>query len=158
MADFIDKTGDILKCGAAVLVCPVNCIAGVMGRGLALDFANKWPGLKRIHADRIGRGTLSIGSPDTVWATDAQRVMLFPTKYHWRDRSRLSDIEWALSSAVAQWGARNVPRSIAFPALGCGLGGLDWLKVRPLIVAAMEPLDLEVQIFAPLALAPGGPR
>lgn len=142
--------GSIFDSGADVLVCPVNCIPGVMGKGLALEFAKRWPVLKRTHADRIGRGTLGVGTPDTVWATDnGPRVMLFPTKRHWCHPSRLDDIRWGLASAVAQWGTRNTARSIAFPALGCGLGGLRWEDVRPLIVEAMAPLDITVLLYAP---------
>jgi O-acetyl-ADP-ribose deacetylase (regulator of RNase III) len=142
--------GSIFDSGADVLVCPVNCVPGVMGKGLALAFAKKWPNIKALHRDRIARGTLSIGTPDTVWAgDDGPRVMLFPTKRDWREPARINDIGWGLASAVAQWGTRNTARSIAFPALGCGLGGLARADVRPLIVEAMASLDITVMLYAP---------
>ena len=39
-------------------------------------------------------------------------------------------------------------RSVAIPKLGCGLGGLDWNKIRPLIVEKMSSLDgINVEIY-----------
>ena len=168
MATFIDKEGSIFESGADVLVCPVNCTPGVMGAGLAREFVKRWPTLKALHRDRVARGTLGICTPDTVWAThDGPRVVLFPTKRDWRAPSRLGDIRFGMSAVPSLLGFQRWTRhsedgqtyeqitrpawcrSIAFPALGCGLGGLQWEDVRPLIVEAMAPLDITVMLYAP---------
>jgi O-acetyl-ADP-ribose deacetylase (regulator of RNase III) len=75
-------------------------------------------------------------------------VVNFPTKRHWRDRSRLDDIEAGLDSLEVAVNAIGIS-SIASPALGCGLGGLAWREVEPLIVRAADRMDARVLIFAP---------
>ena len=76
-------------------------------------------------------------------------IINFPTKRHWRGKSRIEDIESGLESLVREIRSRSI-RSIAIPPLGCGLGGLDWPSVRVRLEAALETLDeVEVVIFEP---------
>jgi O-acetyl-ADP-ribose deacetylase (regulator of RNase III) len=83
-------------------------------------------------------------------------ILNFPTKRHWRQPSRMSDIEAGLVDLVAQVRRLGI-RSIAIPPLDCGNGGLDWNDVRPRIEAAFKELpDVEVRLFAPSDVA--GPR
>jgi len=72
----------------------------------------------------------------------------FPTKRHFRDPSRIEDIDAGLADLVRVLSANGI-RSIAIPALGCGLGGLDWEVVRPRIVSALDGLDAEIRLFPP---------
>lgn len=77
-------------------------------------------------------------------------IINFPTKRHWRDPSRLEDIESGLVDLRRVIVEFNI-RSIAIPALGCGLGGLDWAVVKPMIVAALHDLPgVDISIFEPL--------
>ena len=115
-------SGDIFALPAHTIVNPVNCV-GVMGRGLALQF-------KRRHPDAY------------------RAIAHFPTKRHWRDPSRLDDIRTGLDDLAAAIARRAIP-SIAIPPLGCGLGGLPWQDVEPLIVAALAPLPATVIVLQP---------
>jgi O-acetyl-ADP-ribose deacetylase (regulator of RNase III) len=73
----------------------------------------------------------------------------FPTKRHWRSASRIEDIEAGLA-ALASEVRRLRLASIAIPPLGCGLGGLRWTAVRPLIEQALGGLgDVRVVVFEP---------
>ena len=73
-----------------------------------------------------------------VERADAPRwIINFPTKRHWRGASTLADVKSGLVDLVGQVERRGI-RSIAIPALGCGLGGLRWEDVRPAIVEACE--------------------
>ena len=154
MATFIDKEGSILDSDADVLVCPVNCVPGVMGAGLALAFARRWPALRRRHAGLARDGRLTVGFAPIVGEA-GRRFCLFPTKRHWRLPSRIDDVALGLDGLRVEVEGHRAIRharplaSIAIPALGCGLGGLDWAKVRPLIVEAMAPLDITVMLYAP---------
>lgn len=152
MIEFV--TGNILDCPAEVLVNPVNCV-GVMGRGLALQIRNVFPENFVAYKAACRRGIVrpghvfgvEVGSPGLLrW------IVNFPTKRHWRDRSRIEDIEEGLGDLVRF--LREIQGgSVAVPALGCGLGGLDWeTEVRPRIEKALGPMD-EVRAFV---FAPGG--
>lgn len=135
--------GDLFASGADILVNPVNCV-GVQGAGLARQFRERFPALDAEYRQACADGILMLGTP--VLSSDG-RVLWFPTKHHWRDRSQESDIDRGLQAFVAQWG--EDPRSWAFPALGCGLGGLDWADVRPLIERRLAEVVWDVVIYEP---------
>jgi len=81
---------------------------------------------------------------------DPKYVVNFPTKRDWRANSLYEDIESGLQALVAEVRRRGI-RSLAMPALGCGLGGLDWNRVRPMIERAFSQLpDVRLLLFAPV--------
>jgi O-acetyl-ADP-ribose deacetylase (regulator of RNase III) len=144
-------TGDLLEANADALVNTVNC-AGVMGKGIALQFKKAWPAMFRdyqtaVRAEQVQPGRIH------VWQTGSLQsprfILNFPTKRHWKAGSRLEDIDAGLVDLVVKIGELGI-RSIAIPPLGAGNGGLDWAVVRPRIEAALAPLvDLEVQLWEP---------
>jgi O-acetyl-ADP-ribose deacetylase (regulator of RNase III) len=135
--------GNLFMSDADVLVNPVNCL-GVQGAGLARQFHDRYPVLDEAYRDACRSGLLRLGNP---LLSEDGRVLWFPTKHHWRERSRLQDIDRGLQAFIEQWG--EDPRSWAFPALGCGLGGLSWDQVRPLMEARLGEVQGEVLIYAP---------
>lgn len=143
--------GDILKADAAALVNTVNCV-GVMGRGIAAQFRKAFPENFRAYKLACGRGAVVPGEVlvvETGEGTGPRWIINFPTKRHWRGKSRIEDIEAGLRALVAEVERRGI-RSIAIPALGCGLGGLAWDDVRPRIERAFASLaDVDVQVFEP---------
>ena len=152
--------GDIFSSGAEALVNPVNCV-GVSGRGLAAAFKQRYPENFAIYKEACDRGTLR---PGGLVMTNLAResgddgprfIVNLPTKDHWRSSSRLSYIEEGLESLVAVIMIHGI-RSVALPALGCGLGKLSWDDVHELMMQAFEPLpDVEVTVFEPLGSAVG---
>jgi len=143
--------GDILKADADALVNTVNCV-GVMGRGIALQFKNMFPANFKAYALACQQGAVQ---PGRMWVFETgerngpRYLINFPTKRHWRGKSRMEDIEAGLTALVTEIRVRHI-RSIAIPALGSGLGGLDWADVRPRIEHALAPLtDVEVLVFEP---------
>lgn len=123
------------------LVCPVNCQPGVLGAGLALEFARRWPHLRSSHWTRCSNGELRPGKVAIVpgfTGFDLPVVLLFPTKDHWKDPSRLEWIEAGLADMENWLRDRGDPVTLAVPGLGSGLGGLRWDDVRPLIEATAE--------------------
>ena len=145
------QKGDILQSDAQALVNTVNCV-GVMGRGLALQFKKAFPENFKFYAQACERGGVRLGSMlvyDLNRMTGPRYIINFPTKQHWKNPSRLGDIEAGLNDLVKTVGQLHI-QSIAIPALGCGLGGLNWSGVRPLIEAAFEAVpELQVAIFEP---------
>jgi O-acetyl-ADP-ribose deacetylase (regulator of RNase III) len=145
------KAGDILAEDAEALVNTVNCV-GIMGRGIALQFKTAFPENFKAYEAACKRGEVQPGRMfvfATGQLTNPKHIINFPTKRHWRGKSRLSDIEAGLVALVAEIKARDI-RSFAIPPLGSGLGGLDWSDVRPRMEEAFRSLpDVKVIIFEP---------
>lgn len=128
----IECKGRIFDSIAQALVNPVNCF-GTMGKGLALEFKNRYPQNFKAYKFMCTERLLKPGMVFVHYDTGKDRLIInFPTKDSWRNPSQLSFIQDGLRnlSAHAEYGQF---KSIAFPMLGCGLGGLDEADVRPLI-------------------------
>lgn len=146
------ETGDILNADAEALVNTVNCV-GVMGRGVALQFKNAFPENFRAYKAACDRGEVEPGRMfvfETGELSNPRYIVNFPTKRHWRGKSRIEDIASGLDALAAEIRERGI-RSIALPPLGSGLGGLDWAgEVRPLIEEKLRDFDgLDVLVFEP---------
>ena len=145
------KTGDILTEAAEALVNTVNCV-GVMGRGVALQFKRAFPENFKAYAVRCKRDEMRPGHMfvfETGAIVPPRYIINFPTKRHWRGKSRLEDIESGLQSLAGEIRSRGI-RSIAIPPLGSGLGGLHWPNVRQRMEEALGGLDgVEIVIFEP---------
>ena len=145
------KTGDIFEEEAEALVNTVNCV-GIMGRGIALQFKRVFPANFKAYAVKCKRNDIQPGRMfvfETGQTVPPRYIINFPTKRHWRGKSRVEDIESGLASLAKEIRSRDI-RSIAIPALGSGLGGLDWPEVRALMQATLEKLDdVKVVIFEP---------
>jgi O-acetyl-ADP-ribose deacetylase (regulator of RNase III) len=145
------KTGDILRADAEALVNTVNCV-GIMGRGIALQFKNDFPENFKAYEAACEREEVQPGKMfvfETRTLTNPKFIINFPTKRHWRGKSRMEDIDSGLKALVEEIRTRSI-RSIAIPPLGSGLGGLNWAEVRPRIVEALRGLnDLHVIVFEP---------
>jgi O-acetyl-ADP-ribose deacetylase (regulator of RNase III) len=145
--------GDILKADAEALVNTVNCV-GFMGRGIAAQFKRAFPANFEAYQAACRRGEVMPGKMlvyETGTLANPRFVINFPTKRHWRGKSRLADIESGLVALVEEVRGRGI-KSIAVPPLGCGLGGLDWADVRPRIETAFAAVpDVRVLAFVPSA-------
>lgn len=145
-----DATGNLLEAEADALVNTVNTV-GVMGKGIALQFKTAFPDMFADYKRAADNGEVALGRMN-IYATGRMTprfIINFPTKGHWRSKSRLADIRRGLDDLVAQVESLGLS-SIAIPPLGCGNGGLEWAEVRPVIVEAFEALpDLEVLLYAP---------
>jgi O-acetyl-ADP-ribose deacetylase (regulator of RNase III) len=145
------KQGDILKADAEALVNTVNCV-GVMGRGIALQFRKAFPDNYKQYQTACQHGEVK---PGMMLVFDRQRlinprfIINFPTKRHWKDKSLLEDIRAGLVALVEEVRTRKI-RSIAVPPLGCGLGGLHWEAVRPIIEEAFGQVpEVQVLLYEP---------
>lgn len=144
-------SGDILMCEADALVNTVNCV-GVMGRGVALQFKNAYPANFKAYEAACKREAVQPGRMfvfETQQLTQPRFIINFPTKRHWRGKSRIEDIDAGLADLVDVIRDKGI-RSIAIPPLGSGLGGLDWDDVRPRIERALAGLaHVQVLVFEP---------
>lgn len=125
---------DLFQSKAQVWVNPVNCV-GVMGAGVAKKFASKFPDVLNYyrHVCNVQKSmqpgfiiTMRHDAPPPSW------VVCLATKDHWKNPSKLTWIADGLDN-LASWCKEEQISSLAIPAIGCGLGGLDWSVVRPMI-------------------------
>ncbi|MGQ0713802.1 MAG: type II toxin-antitoxin system antitoxin DNA ADP-ribosyl glycohydrolase DarG [Gemmatimonadaceae bacterium] len=144
-------TGDILRADAEALVNTVNCV-GIMGRGIALQFKNAFPENFKAYAAACARHEVQPGEMFVVALnslTNPRYIINFPTKRHWRGKSRVEDIDAGLKALVTEIRDRGI-RSVAVPPLGSGLGGLPWTVIRPRIEETLSQFtDVEVLVFEP---------
>ncbi len=143
--------GDILKADAEALVNTVNCI-GVMGRGIALQFKKAFPENFKAYKFACDKKKLHPGMMliyDLNRFENPKYVINFPTKRHWKGKSKIEDIESGLDALVKEVSSRNI-HSIAIPPLGCGLGGLKWEQIQPMIQNAFKALpNVQVLLYEP---------
>ncbi|HPI88467.1 MAG TPA: macro domain-containing protein [Spirochaetota bacterium] len=143
--------GNIVDQPTEAIVNTVNCV-GVMGRGIALSFKKAFPENYHEYKEACDRGEVVPGKMFVYITGDIferKYIINFPTKRHWKGESRLEDIKAGLFDLIKTVKEYNI-KSITVPPLGCGLGGLDWKVVRPLIEKAFEELsDVSVHIIEP---------
>jgi O-acetyl-ADP-ribose deacetylase (regulator of RNase III) len=148
--------GNILEADAEALVNTVNCV-GVMGKGIALQFKQAFPANftayeKACRAGEVQPGRMFVTSTDRL--VNPRYIINFPTKRHWRGASRIEDIEQGLAALVHEIRSRGI-RSVAIPPLGCGNGGLEWGRVRPLIEQALANITtVHVLLYEPAGAPP----
>ena len=122
-----------------------------MGAGLALEFKNNFPDMYADYSIRCSDKKVVIGQP-YLWESNDKQILNFPTKRHWKDKSLLGDIDAGLAYLASNYEDIGIT-SIALPALGCGLGGLNWSDVKLLIEKHLSHLPaLEVYVYQPANL------
>jgi O-acetyl-ADP-ribose deacetylase (regulator of RNase III) len=149
MIEFVE--GDLFESGCEALVNPVNCI-GVMGKGLALQFKQRYPRYFTNYKWQCDKGLFY---PGRVFLYTLMRnsnplfVISVATKDHWRNPSKLEWVENGLKDLCEVLVLRNV-KSVAVPALGAGLGGLPWMNVKPLMAAVFSKHpDILFKVYEP---------
>ena len=144
--------GDILKSKAQMLINTVNCV-GVMGKGIALEFKNRFPDMYEDYVRRCERGEVKPGIPYLYKTLFPPQIINFPTKDHWKSISRVTDIERGLKYLLEHYQAWGVT-SLAIPPLGCGNGQLEWRVVGPLIYRFAKDIAIPVEMYAPYGTHP----
>ena len=144
-------TGNLLEADAEALVNAVNTV-GVMGKGIALQFRQAFPEnynfyRKACQQKEVVPGKMLVFNTDHL--TNPRYIINFPTKRHWRGKSKIDDIKDGLRDLIEVVKTLRI-RSVAVPPLGCGNGGLKWETVRPLIESVFATLPgVRVLLYAP---------
>lgn len=151
MIKFVD--GDFFDYDADIRINTVNCV-GVMGAGVAFAFKNKYPEMYSDYVSLCNKGEISPGKP-AVWKnvdSKGKRIEIinFPTKDHWRNKSKYEYIEEGLVWLSNYLKNKN-GKIITLPALGCGHGGLDWKVVKQMIKESLSDNENEILVFGPQA-------
>lgn len=144
-------SGNLLDAKTEAIINTVNTV-GVMGKGIALMFKERYPENFKAYAAACKSGEVH---PGKMFVTpgvelDGPRwIINFPTKKHWRYPTKIEWVEEGLED-LKRFLVENDVKSVAVPPLGCGNGGLDWNVVRSMIEAALTDLNgVEVYIYEP---------
>lgn len=138
--------GNLFASHMQTIVNTVNCV-GVMGKGIALAFKNKFPDMYEDYKSRCNRREVRTGYP-YLYRSLTHQIILFPTKEHWRENSKLTYVTEGLAKILENKERWNL-QSLAIPPLGCGNGKLDWGVVRPIMVRELSKLGIPVEIYVP---------
>lgn len=145
------KVGDILSEDVEAIVNTVNCV-GIMGRGLALQYKNKYPQNFKEYEIACKKEEVKPGRMfvyQTGQLTNPKYIINFPTKRHWKGKSKIEDIESGLDDLTQVIQKLHI-KSIAIPPLGSGLGGLEWHLVKQKIEAKLSNINCQILIYEPL--------
>ena len=143
-------TGNLLDAPVEALVNTVNTV-GVMGKGIALMFKERFPANMRAYAEACKQGDVVTGKmfiTQTGELLGPRWIVNFPTKQHWRNPAQMAWIQEGLQDLRAWLQAQQVS-SIAIPPLGAGNGGLPWPEVKQAIETALGDLDIDILLYEP---------
>lgn len=139
--------GNILTTKAQTITCPVNTV-GVMGAGLARAMRNRIQGLYSFYKSACESGELEIGNC-VIYPipSSEQKVLLFPSKSHWKEDSVLENIEESLRYLSEVYKTLGITELAMIP-VGCGLGQLDYTtEVKPLLYRYLDTMEIPVYIL-----------
>lgn len=139
--------GDLFESRAQTLTNTVNTV-GVMGKGIALGFKERFPEMYQDYVARCAEGGVRLGRPYLFTPLIGPWVLNFPTKDHWRSLARLDAIVEGLDHVARNCGRWGI-ESLAVPPLGCGEGGLEWRVVGPTLFRGLTRLGIPVELYAP---------
>ena len=136
--------GDIFNSPAQVITNTVNT-EGVMGKGIALAFKKRFPGMYEAYKRKCESGEFNVGNL-MLYKEKNKWILLFPTKKEWRKNSKMEYIESGLAKLADNWDKLGI-HSIALPKLGCGNGGLEWREVKALMIKYLSRIPIDVYIY-----------
>lgn len=139
---------NLFETDADLLVNTVNTV-GVMGKGIALEFKQRFPENYKVYKKACNNNELNIGSILMVH-DNGKLILNFPTKKHWINNSEYEYIELGLKSLRNILIQRNkiFPLSkIAIPKLGCSNGKLDWEIIKPMIIKYLNDINMIIYII-----------
>lgn len=157
--------GDMFFSRHHTLTVSVN-VVGIMGKGVASRAKYQFPDVYVFYQDLCRNRTLKMGKPylykreasidyqladepATLTNLNSEKwFLLFPTKNHWREKSDIKGIEEGLQWILDNYRKEGI-KSLAIPALGCGLGWLEWSDVGPLLCKYLSTLDIPVSVYLP---------
>ncbi len=157
--------GDMFFSNMQTLTISVN-LQGIMGKGLASRAKYQFPDVYVVYQDACRNKQITATKP-YVYKREASLdeeladlslplstpnstkwFLLFATKRKWRDNSRLDDIKEGLDWLRNNFKQEGI-QSLAMPALGCGLGNLDWSTVEPVMCRYLHEIGIPVAIYLP---------
>ena len=146
----INAEGNLLQASADALINTVNT-EGVMGKGIALQFKEGFDLNYRLYRQACKEQRVRVGEmfvTETHELVGPRFIINFPTKQHWKEKSRLEYITEGLEDLKRVITEHGI-KSVAMPPLGCGNGGLNWAQVRPIIEQSLAESTVPIYLYEP---------
>lgn len=158
MINFI-KSKDIFQSGCPALVNPVNT-GGYDNAGLALFFQKNFPKNSEKYREHCNPKSHFFGNPKggdvfvtrevQTYFNDSFFIFNAFTKENWQNPSKIEWIRLILDKIAKNARALSID-NIAIPALGCGLGGLDWNEVKKEMEISLLPVrGINFWVYEPI--------
>lgn len=143
------SNGNLFDDLSQAYVNPVNCV-GIMGKGIALEFKNRYPKYFKYYVKMCNEQHLQKAGDAIIYTNSASPKFIISaaTKTNWRNRSNvenINDLLICIKYIILDFDIE----SIAMPALGCGEGGLYWTQVQPLIEKNLSNLNCKITVYLP---------
>ena len=139
----IQTDSTVFNTNADCIVNTINCVS-FMGKGLALEFALRYPKLEKIYKEQCLKKIIHTGEV-YFYEIDGQKIVNFPTKFHFKYPSKIEWIEQGLISFISNYKKWDI-KSVAFPILGANNGGLNPIEVEKLMIEYLSKIDIDVYI------------
>jgi len=136
--------GNIFNSKCDFLVNPVNCV-GVMGAGLALEFKLRYPEMFTKYERLCKNEKFNVGLL-WIYKSEGNSILNFPTKSDWKQPTKPEYLHQGLEKFVTTYKEKNI-KSIAFPVLGGGRGGLDENVSIEIMKSYLLELDIDIEIY-----------
>lgn len=142
----IKKSGSLFETNAPALVQGVNC-KGLMGAGIAVVFRKDFPAMYEAYARICSFDELAPGGVFHWDATDTQ-----PAVYNIASQSnpgadaRLDWLSISLKKSLRHAAGQGYDR-VAMPLIGCGIGGLNWADVEPVVEQLSNECGVDVEVW-----------
>jgi len=136
--------GDLFKSEAQTLVNTINCV-GAMGKGIALDFKNRYPDMFFKYKELCKDNLIQVGKL-WLYKSPDKWILNFPTKKDWRDKSEVSYLTLGLQKFIDTYQEKGIT-SIAFPLLGVNNGGLDPKLSLDIMTKYLNLAKIDISIY-----------
>lgn len=144
MQHFSVRKGSMFSSRCQTLVNTVNWV-GIMGAGIALECRPRYPLMFAQYANLCADAKLDFGRL-WIYRAPGRWVLNFPTKQHWRHRSRVEYLHLGLQKFMDTYEARGIT-SVAFPLLGAQNGGLRPDESLALMLRYLGQCSIPVEIY-----------
>lgn len=122
---------------------------GVMGGGIALAFRERYPEMYEDYRIACLNDEHTVDLPHLYrYEHHGDWILNLATKDLVRNDSTIENIKAGLRWVVRHYRKEGI-ESMALPALGCGLGGLQWKEVKPIMVYYLGKIEIPIEIYEP---------
>lgn len=141
----IENLGSLFETNAPAIGHGVNT-RGLMGSGIAVLFKNKFPKMHEAYVRLCSENLFNPGETLVYVPHEGPVVYNMASQEFPGADARLELLASSADMAAEHADSLGFER-IAIPRIGCGIGGLKWEDVRPVLEGIEKLHDLEFEVW-----------